>query len=49
MVLLIDDYGRTEELNQLIKSYHELLEDYRSKQAHHGVIHTLGLYLPYLS
>lgn len=47
--LLIDDYGRNEELNQLIKSYHELLEDYRSKQAHHGVIHTPGLYLPYLS
>ena len=47
--LLIDDYGKHEELNQLVKSYHELLEDYKSKQAHRGVIHTLGLYLPYLS
>ena len=47
--LLIDDYGTDKELDRLIKSYHELLEDYKGKRADHGVIHTPGLYLPYLS
>lgn len=46
--LQIDDYASDAELNPLVKSYHELMEDYMAKRSHSGVVHTRGMYLPYL-
>lgn len=46
--LIIDDFGESPELSKKIRNYHGLLDDYRSKMGHQGVIHTAGIYKPYV-
>lgn len=46
--LLIDDFGKTPELNDKIRNYHNLLVDYMSKRRHSGIIHVDGSYSPFI-
>lgn len=46
--LLIDDFGKSPKLSSQIKRYHGLLDDYRAKMQHEGVIHMVGIYSPYV-
>ena len=45
--LRIDDFGSDEALKKIIRDYHTLLEDYRGKMGHRGVVHTAGNYRPF--
>lgn len=45
----IDDFGADPNLNDPIKYYHALLDDYMVKRGARGVIHTPGMYLPFMS
>jgi hypothetical protein len=44
--LMIDDYGENAGLNESIKKYYDLLDDYMMKQGHGGVLHINGYYVP---
>ena len=45
--LVIDDFGEEPELRDRIKNYHSLLGDYMLKRNYQGLIHTIGVYLPF--
>ena len=45
--LLIKDFAATPHLNEEIRSYQGLLDDYMEKNQHGGVIHSLDFYQPY--
>jgi hypothetical protein len=47
--LKINDYGTEPELDDKIRKYHSLLEDYMVKRAYGGVLHTSETFQPYLS
>lgn len=38
--LKIDDFGKVENLNRLVRSYHKLLTDYMQKRGQRAVVHT---------
>ncbi|MDE0309701.1 MAG: hypothetical protein OXI60_07730 [Acidiferrobacterales bacterium] len=42
--LKIDDFGEFDELNDSIKSYHKLLNDYMHKRSHRAIVHTRKTY-----
>ena len=44
--LWVDDYGARPALNEKIKRYYDLLDDYMVKQGHNGVLHIGGYYVP---
>jgi hypothetical protein len=44
--LWIDDYGAVPELNEKVKQYYDLLDDYMMKQGNRGVLHINGFYVP---
>ena len=44
--LEIDDFGAKAELNDGIKSYYRLLQDYIMRRAQDGAIHAVGKYVP---
>jgi hypothetical protein len=46
--LLIDDFGKDPNLSDQVKRYHSLLDDYRTKMQHAGIIHMVGIYNPYV-
>jgi len=46
--LIIDDFGEDPELSGSIRWYHTLLDDYMIKMNHKGVLHTVGVYRPFL-
>jgi len=46
--LLIDDFGQNSALSAKIKQYHTLLDDYMTKMSQKGVLHTVGIYRPFL-
>ena len=46
--LKIDDFGKIEKLNELIRSYHKLLTDYMQKRSHVAVVHTRMNYQQFL-
>lgn len=45
--LKIDDFGANPTLNDCIKQYYNLLNDYVIKRGNTGVLHTAGTYLPF--
>jgi hypothetical protein len=45
--LIIDDFGAKESLNEKIRGYHGLLDDYMSKMNNRGVLHTVNSYVPF--
>ena len=42
--LKIDDFGKMDNFNELIRSYHKLLTDYMQKRAQGAVVHTRMAY-----
>lgn len=46
--LLIDDFGHNPALSERIKQYHTLLDDYMTKMSQKGILHTVGIYRPFL-
>ena len=46
--LIIDDFGTNPEQAGVIRSYHDLLDDYMAKRGAEGVIHMRDVYRPYL-
>jgi transposase len=44
--LLIEDFGKNEDLNQAIRSYYKLLRDYMNRMGQGGVLHVVGKYVP---
>ena len=46
--LLIDDFGQNPTLNDQIRRYHTLLDDYMGKMGQKGVLHAVGIYQPFL-
>lgn len=46
--LLIDDFGKNPTLSAKIKQYHTLLDDYMTKMRQKGVLHTVGIYRPFM-
>jgi hypothetical protein len=46
--LLIDDYGKNEEMSSAIRSYHDLLSDYMGKMNTRGVVHIPDDYRPFM-
>ncbi len=49
MNLLIDDFGSKPKPSTQIKGYYGLLDDYMVKMGHEGVLHTAGIYLPFVA
>jgi len=46
--LKIDDFGAKPELDQKIRGYYDLLNDYMLRRSHRGVLHTIGSYQPFM-
>ena len=46
--LIIDDFGAKPEINDKIKRYYDLLDDYMVKQGNQGVLHVKGVYVPFM-
>lgn len=46
--LVIDDFGSNLKLCDKIKQYHTLLDDYMIKMSQKGILHTAGIYRPFL-
>jgi hypothetical protein len=46
--LLIDDFGKDKSFSSAIRTYHDLLSDYMLKRRFKGVIHTPGIYRPFM-
>ncbi len=46
--LIIDDFGGNNILNEPLRDYYSLLDDYMLRRGDRGVIHTQGVYLPYM-
>ncbi len=46
--LLIEDFDATPEKGNRIKEYHSLLADYMVKRGYEGVVHTDGIFLPFM-
>lgn len=46
--VLIDDFGKDEELSNKIRDYHDLLDDYMSKLGTRGVVHVQGSFNPFM-
>ncbi len=46
--LLVDDFGENPNLDNQIKQYHGLLDDYMTKTGNRGVLHTVETYRPFL-
>jgi hypothetical protein len=44
--LLIEDFGKNDELNQAIRTYYKLLKDYMDRIGNNGVLHAVGKYTP---
>ncbi len=44
--LKIEDYGRQEELKEVITSYHSLFEDFTHKNRLNGAVHVAGKFVP---
>lgn len=44
--LEIEDFGENENLNEKIKTYHKLLNDYMMRMGQNAVLHRKGLYVP---
>lgn len=47
--LIIDDFGQNSMLNSQIRCYCALLDDYMVKTQQEGILHTVGIYLPFPS
>ena len=45
--LIIDDFGTKPSMNNAIRSYHRLIDDYMAKMGSRSVIHTFGDYTPF--
>jgi len=46
--LMIDDFGKDEDLSAKVRAYHDLLSDYMAKRMAQGVIHFKGEYRPFM-
>jgi hypothetical protein len=44
--LKIDDFGQSQELNEVVRRYHKLLTDYMGKMSHRGLVQTREKYTP---
>jgi hypothetical protein len=47
--LMIDDFGQNATLSSQIRCYSGLLDDYMTKTGQQGVLHTVGVYVPFPS
>lgn len=47
--LIIDDFGGDPKLDDAVRCYYSLLDDYMSKLGHIGAVHAVGSYTPFMT